>query len=184
MKMQYLIGGDIINKEKNKKFILKEKQREITLVIVTAIVLILFFSGFSIGKEITNTNIKVNAQVAEPIIEIENNPSVSITAINNVGYYDFIVKNYNENNKITDVELFYTIELISKLNESISVNIYKDNQKLNLTNQKTDKIYIGKDKKEEHHYKLEITYDKTKSISIQDIIEDIQIKVHSEQKKI
>ena len=44
-------------------------------------------------------------------------------------------------------------------------------------------MLITKDEKQEHNYKLEIVYDKTKSTSLSDIVENIQIKVHSEQKK-
>ena len=36
---------------------------------------------------------------------------------------------------------------------------------------------------QEDKYRLEIKYDKTKSHSIEDIIQDIQIKVYSEQIK-
>lgn len=52
-----------------------------------------------------------------------------------------------------------------------------------MENKKTKDILISKNAKEEHNYKLEITYDKTKNISIQDIIQELQIKVHSEQKR-
>lgn len=177
------LGGDIIKKYIDIKNKLKTRQREITLILVTAIVLILFFAGFSIGKEIANTKIEVDAQIAEPILEIENNPSISITANQNKGKYDFIIKNYNKDNKITEVELDYTIEIISKLDEGFSIKIYKDGEELQLENQKTQILQLGKKQKEEHNYQLEIIYDKEKSISIQDIIEDLQIKVHSEQKK-
>ena len=36
---------------------------------------------------------------------------------------------------------------------------------------------------QEHKYKLQIIYDKTKNHSLEDIFQDVQIKVHSEQAK-
>ena len=42
---------------------------------------------------------------------------------------------------------------------------------------------MKKGKLQEDTYKLEIKYDKTKNHSIEDIIQNVQIKVHSEQLK-
>ena len=42
---------------------------------------------------------------------------------------------------------------------------------------------MPKESKKEDEYKLEIKYDKTKNHSLEDIIQDVQIKVHSEQVK-
>ena len=50
-------------------------------------------------------------------------------------------------------------------------------------NNKTDYIKISKDSKKENEYKLEITYNKDKSVSVNDIIQQIQVKVHTEQEK-
>ena len=77
----------------------------------------------------------------------------------------------------------YTIEILSKLDNGISIKIYKDGEELELENKKTKLLQLGKNQKEEHNYKLEIIYDEEKSTTIQDIIEDLQIKIHSEQKK-
>ena len=42
---------------------------------------------------------------------------------------------------------------------------------------------LEKEKAQEDCYRLEIIYDKTKSHTTKDIIQDIQIKVHCEQLK-
>ena len=68
------------------------------------------------------TNVKVNTttQIAKPIMIVENNPTIDITTIKNTGYYDFKVKNYNEENQVNQIELKYWIEIISKYDETIS----------------------------------------------------------------
>ena len=162
---------------------LKTKRREITLILVTAMVVMLFFTGYSLGKGISDTIITTKAKIAEPILVVDSNEQVSITGTQNKGYYNFKVKNYDEKNKVTDVDMIYNIEIISNTDESIIYNIYKDNEKIPMTNNKTGNLIMTKDEKQEHNYKLEIVYDKTKSISLSDIVENIQIKVHSEQKK-
>ena len=155
--------------------------RTLTLIIVTIIVIILFFTGYSIGKEMTNIKVNTNTQIAKPIMIVENNPSIDITTIKNTGYYDFKIKNYNEQNETNQIELKYWIEIISKYNETISFKIYKDNEEIPLENNKTGEIQLEKNQKQDQNYRLEIIYDKTKSTSTEEIIQDVQIKVHSEQ---
>ena len=60
------------------KIPLKIKRREITLILVSIMVLVLFFSGYSMGKEYSNTNIEASSKIAEPILTVENNPVVEI----------------------------------------------------------------------------------------------------------
>ena len=127
--------------------------------------------------------IKGKAEIAQPIFIVENNPSIDITAINNYGIYTFKVKNYNEQNKITETDLKYYIEILSNTDNSINIELYQNENKINLTNNKTEYIEISKDKKEEREYKIKITYDKNKSNTINDIMEKIQVKVHTEQIK-
>ena len=155
--------------------------KTITLIIVTIIVILLFFTGYSIGKGMTNVKVNTTTQIAKPIIIVENNPTIDITTIKNTGYYDFKVKNYNEENQVNQIELKYWIEIISKYDETISFKIYKNNQEIPLLNNKTQEIQLTKNQKEEQNYRLEIIYDKTKSTSTEEIIQDVQIKVHSEQ---
>ena len=135
------------------------------------------------GKGINSTSINGTTEIAEPIIVVENNPPASITTTNDKGYYEFSVKNYDEEGNLTQVDLLYNIEIISKLDESIAVKIYKEDEEIQLENNKTQNMLLTKNKETEDKYKMEITYDKTKSNSLEDIIQDIQIKVHSEQIK-
>ncbi len=162
---------------------LKNKKREITLILVSIMVLVLFFSGYSMGKEYSSTNIQTNAKIAEPILVVENSPIIEITGKKPKEYYDFKVKNYKENGEKTQIDLTYYIEIISKMQESISFKLYKEHQEIPLENNKTANMKLQKENVQEDSYQLEIIYDKTKNISISDILQDIQIKVHSEQMK-
>lgn len=162
---------------------LKNKKREITLILISIMVLILFFSGYSMGKEYSSTNIEATSKIAEPILLVENSPIIEINGKEEIQYYDFKVKNYKENGEITQIDLIYNIEILSKTEEAISFKLYKDNQEIPLENNKTADMKLEKENIQEDCYKLEIIYDKTKNNSISDIIQDVQIKVHSEQTK-
>lgn len=169
--------------EKAKK-ILKNKRKEIIIILVTIIVIMLFFSGYSMGKAYSATNIETNASIAEPILVVENNPTIKVNGKNEKEYYNFKVKNYKEDGEITQVDLEYNIEILTQTVESISFKLYKDEQEIPLINNKTENIKLKKENKQEDCYKLEIIYDKSKNISTKDILQDIQIKVHSEQMKV
>lgn len=169
----------IIKKEKNSK---KNIKRE-TSILIIIIIMLLLFGGYSMAKVMEEVIIKSNTEIAEPILVIENNPSLDITAINNYGVYTFKVKNYNEQNKITEIDLKYYIEILSNTDNSINIELYQNDNKIELKNNRTEYIQISKDKKEEREYKIKITYDKNKSNTINDIMEKIQVKVHTEQIK-
>lgn len=159
---------------------IKIKKKEITIIIIISSVIILFFSGFSMGKEFSKISIDTKAKIAKPILEVENNPAIEIKTAEEKFYYNFVVKNYDEIGNITDVDLEYDIELLSDISKNISLKLYKEEKEINVENNKTEKFLLSKEEKQEHHYKIEILCNKQDA---QEIIQDIQIKVHSEQKK-
>lgn len=173
----------------NKGKLYKEKsndKKSTKLLIVSFIIFIIIFMllcGYSMAKSIEEYILKSNAEIAQPILIVENNPSIDITALNNSGTYTFKVKNYNEQNQITQTDLKYYIEILSNTDDSINIELYQNENKINLTNNKTEYIEISKDKKEEREYKIKITYDKDKSNTINDIMEKIQVRIHTEQVK-
>lgn len=162
---------------------MKNKKREITIIAIIGMVLILFFTGYSFGKGFSDTTVNTSAEIAEPILIVDNNPSINITTINNKGYYDFKIKNYDETGKINQVNLKYNIEVISNIDPTINFKLLKDDQEIEMVNLRTNDIMLAKGNMQDNNYKLEITYDKSKSNSIEDIIQNVQIKVHSEQVK-
>lgn len=157
---------------------IKIKKRNITLIILILMVVLLFFSGYSIGKGLSKTDINAKAKIAEPILVVENDSPVKITTTNNKGLYNFKIKNYNENGKITDISLNYTIEILSDI-EGIEYKLYKNEQEIAIENQKTQEFTLKNKDVQEDLYRLEITY--APELSTTDIFENIQIKVHSEQ---
>ena len=81
------------------------------------------------------------------------------------------------------VELKYYIEISPKLDNSINLELYQNEDEIKLTDNKTEYIKISKDQKEEREYKIKITYDKNNTVEFGDILEQIQVKVHTEQEK-
>lgn len=163
------------NKAINKKYIL--------LFLLFIILIIFLFSKNSLGKQMSNTKINTNSEIAKPILIVENNPAIDITNKNNKGYYDFKIKNYNELGEINEIELRYNIEILNEENKAITFKLYKGEEELLLEKNKTKDMIIKKNEKQEENYKLEITYDKNLVSSLEDIIQNVQIKVHSEQLK-
>ena len=93
-------------KTKNRKNNIKNT----TYILVLTTIFILFFTGYSLGKSITQVTIKGNTQIANPIIEVESNPKINITDEQQEGTYNFYVRNYKNTGKITDVKIIYTIK--------------------------------------------------------------------------
>ena len=121
--------------------------------------------------------------MAKPILEVENNPEITITSTNKESTYDFKVKNYNTNEEISQVDLLYTIEILTKTDESITFKLYKNDEEVKLEDNKSEEFLLSKDKKQEDNYKLKILYNKEKAQG-RDIFQDVQIKVHTEQRKV
>lgn len=173
-------------KEKNKIIKItkgKIQKREAIVLLIIVMVASLFVSGYSMGKGISETKINSSTQIAKPILEVENNPEITITSSNQKSTYDFKVKNYNSNEEITQIDLFYTIEILTKTNESLDFKLFKDEKEIPLENNKSQEILLSKNGKQEDNYKLEILYNKEK-LPKTDIFQYIQIKVHSEQRKV
>lgn len=168
-----------ISKLKKKKF-----KKEILWIMLFICIFITFFSGVSIGKAIHDMYIQTSAEIAKPILEVEKDSEITITEENKKGEFTFKVKNYNQLEEISEVDLKYYIEILeNNLDKSIVYKLYKENQEINLTENKTEEMTLPKDKKEEQIYTLKVEYDATQN-TIGDILQDIQIKIHSEQLKI
>lgn len=147
-------------------------------------VLVLFFSGYSMGKEHSSVNIDTNARIAEPIVVVENSDPLEINGKNQEEYYNFKVKNYRETGEITQIAMQYWIEIITQTEEAISFKLYKNGEEIPLENNKTENIRLDKGKTQEDCYQLKIIYDKTKNKEAKDIRQEVQLKVHSEQLKV
>lgn len=176
----------IISKEKiYKENVTEEKgSKLLTTILIISIISVLLFCGYSMGKSIEEFIIKSKAEIAEPILVVENNPSIDITALNNTGTYTFKIKNYNEKNQVTQIDLKYYIEILYNVNDLVNIELYENENKIDLNNNKTEYMQISKDEKEEREYKIKITYNNDESNVINDIMEKIQVRVHTQQVKI
>jgi len=169
---------------KKNKIPLKNRKKEIILMIIVMLILILFFSGYSMGKGYQKTNIDAKTKIAEPILVVENGPILEINGKNEKETYDFKVKNYRENGEINQIDLNYFIEILTPTQETISFKLYRGEEEITLENNKTQNRKLQKKYTQEDNYKLEILYDKNKNKDTKDILQDVQIKVHSEQIKV
>lgn len=154
-------------------------KKEIIKIIVVAFVLTIILSTISLGKYFNKTKINVNSGVAIPIIKLEGEQKLIINNNQENKVYNLAVKNYDENEQITQVELEYYIEIISKKNDDINFKIYKEEKELNINNNKTEKFLLTKENKQQDNYKIEILLNKKIS---EDILQNVEIKVYSEQR--
>lgn len=149
-----------------------------TILVIIFFILILF-STKSLGKYFSKINIEVNTDIAKPILKIEGDSELDINKIGEKNIYEFKVKNYDESNQITEINLEYYIEIMSETNENIDIKIYKDDKELNINESKTEKFILTKGEKKEDNYKIEILF---KNNSVQEIKQNIDIKVYAQQK--
>ena len=160
------------------------KEKKIAFIIISVLVIITMFSGISLGKTIHNNYIKSNTQIAKPNLEVEKNSEIQITEDKKEGEYIFKVKNYNTQDEVSEVDLKYYVEILENNKDTcLKYELYKENENIEIKDNKTMEFKLNKDEKKEDIYVLKIYYDSNKN-NLGDIIKDIQIKVHSEQLKI
>lgn len=157
----------------------KKILRIVIIVVVSSAILV----PMTISKFKSQEELKGKMDIAEPIFVVEGNEKANISAINNIGYYEFSVKNFKDN-KISETGFKYVIEVVSKTDDAIKFELYKEDEPLKLDGQKTEEIMIAGNEKIEQKYKLKVTYDSNKGTKGKDILEEVQLKIHSEQMKI
>lgn len=164
-------------KKEKIKFKIKKICKNCLIFIFTMIIL---FSGYSLAKYIDEVYVKYTMQYAEPILVIENDEIIQITTDNNYGIYQFQVRNYNKEEKITDVDLSYYIEILDN-NKNIEYTMYLNNEQIKLENKKTEIMQLSKEKQEEQFYKIEIFCNLENLNLEKNSAQDVKIKVHAEQ---
>lgn len=160
---------------------LYNKKRVIVWVVILTMVMLLLFSGPSIAKGIQKTNIEVSADIAEPILEVEGDLPLYITTSNQNKSYEFKVKNYDEEEKLTQVNIEYYLEVSRQTNNDVLIKVYKEGEELKLLKNRTEKFIFESTKKQEDNYRIEILFNN--SSSIEEMEEKIEVKVHAEQKE-
>lgn len=162
----------------------KEKtiNKNIKIILILFLIILFLTTGYAFAKNMAQIMINSKTEVAEPILIVENDSCIEISSPNKRGVYNFKIKNYDENDKITDVNLQYKIEIKSK-SEDLRFKLYEKTDEIKLTNNQTDYISISNNKKEERQYSLTIYYDENDVEKVEDIIDQVQLKIHSEQIK-
>ena len=161
--------------------------KKLTYIIILFIVIILLFTGYSMGKSINEILINYQADIAQPILEVRSNPSIDITDTETEGSYTFYVRNYDGNGKKSDVDIQYLVEIQDTIDErlknTMNYELYKNGQKIEIKEQKTNLMEIHNQNLQEDTYVLKIKYNKDASRYKKDMLDKIQIKIHSQQVK-
>lgn len=161
----------------------KKRDHKILIIIIIIFIIILLFVGYTFAKSIESVMIKTTSQIAEPILVIDNDPNLEVTTIENEATYNFTIRNYNENDKMTDIKLRYYIEILSNVDEAIDIKLYEQDNEIQFNENKTEYIEVSNKEKEEKQYQIKVKYDKSKSEAVSEIMEKIQVRVHTEQVK-
>lgn len=162
----------------NKK--IKDIKKEIMLIVIITITVILLFSGVSLAKAFSRISIETKAQIAEPILKVEGDPTISITKSEEKEIYIFKVKNYDETGKITQIDLEYYIEIIANTYKNIYFKVYKDDKEVNIDRNRTEYFLLGKENEQEDNYRIEILFDK--GSFVEEMKEEVKIKICARQK--
>ena len=110
------------------------------------------------------------------MIIIENDEIININSIDNK-IYNFKIKNYNNEEKISKLDIEYYIKII--VSENVFIKVYKNNQEIKFKNGTTERFLLSKNLKQEDVYKIEILFSEN---SEQEIFDEIKMKIYYEQK--
>lgn len=159
--------------------------KNITYILIIAIIIILFFTGYSIGKGINQIIVKGSTQIAEPIIEIKSNPKIDITTNEKEGTYTFYVRNFDEKNKISESKIQYKLKIQDDIDQNskntIKYEMYKNGKLIDLKNQETEYMELTNTSKQNDKYELKIKYVHDSNLTLSEIVGRVQIKIHSQQ---
>lgn len=158
-----------------------KKGRVIVLILLILTILLGILVGISFSKYQNKLIGQAFANIAKPVLEVRREQSLLLTALAPKASYVFEVRNYKED-ELNQVEMEYYIEIISNTDEAINFTLYREDEKIPLSNNVTEKIKLTKEEKQIHSYRLEITYDKSKGTLGKDITENVEVKIHSIQK--
>ena len=98
----------------NKKKVIQfpKNKRRIVIFFLIIILCIISMAGHTIAKYVTSVEGMGIANIANHIVELEGKESLNIDVSKKKSRYFFEVKNYNEENKISELEMQYYICLL------------------------------------------------------------------------
>lgn len=160
------------------------KNKKKIKILIIALCLILFilsiFTTDTFSKFFGKIFGESKTEIAEPIFLLEHTDKKVVDNSNQEIDYYFNVKNYNDSS-VNEVNLKYMIEITPIQDKAIILTLYKDNQKIDLNEQKTSYIEIGHTTKQEHKYRLNVKYNKNNQENSYDINSNIFIKAYAIQ---
>lgn len=159
---------------------MKTNNNKLSTTLIIAIIIFILLTHIVYAKYMSVEKISVGVKVANPIFIVEGKEITKISEINNIGCYEFTIKNFDDSN-ISEIGFVYTIEIISNTDESIQFQLYSGDKEIPLKELKTTELSIKGNEKVEQNYKLKVTYDCSKGTEGKEILEEVQVKVHSEQ---
>lgn len=161
----------------NKK-IIKLKNKKIAIIFIIILFITFFITGTVFAKYVSKITGKGMAYIAKPIVELVGNNTLNLDISKENSKYYFEVKNYNEQNEITEVKMEYYIEIQIDNPENIKYEIYKINEnkseKIEMKNEKSRKFTLRVKEKQIDKYCIEINNKETKECQM-------QIKILSKQ---
>lgn len=86
--------------------------------------------------------------------------------------------------EISDVKLKYYIEIISDINKQLQIKMFKEDTEIEIKENKTIEFDLPSKEMKQDKYRIEIKKNENTQLSMEDIFQSIQIKVHSEQEKL
>lgn len=89
-------------------------------------------SIFSFAKYVDSNKATFNSKIAKPIFIVNGDKEIFIEKYGSINDYNFSVKNYDENNYVSEVSLNYKIEIIA--NEKIKYELYCNDNLVDINN--------------------------------------------------
>ena len=161
---------------------MKNKKKIIILILTLCLILLMLtiFTTDTYSKFFGTILGESKTEVAEPLFVLEHTDKKFVDNSNQEIDYYFKVKNYNNSN-VNEINLKYMIEITPIQDKAIILTLYKDNQKIDLNEQKTPYINLGHSNKETHEYRLNVKYDKSELDNCYDISSNVFIKANAIQ---
>ena len=104
------------------------------------IIVLIILTPITYAKYIDTLKMNFNYKIANPIFNIEEGDMAQISITNNIGYYEFSINNY-KNEEISDVSFWYIIEVVSDIEDNIEFELYQEDNLVALENLKTENVY-------------------------------------------
>lgn len=161
---------------------MKKRIRYLFIIILLLSSFIIINVSFSKAKYLTIIDGAGSAEIAKPVFEITQEDEKEVEVYDGIKSieYKFSVSN-NKDTELTDVELKYVIEIINSTKDfPIEYSLYKNDEKIELENNKTQPMLLKNNQNVKDEYKLNIVWKEKEGENSSN--DDIKIKIEAIQK--